>query len=122
MSTAYPKRGEIYYADLDPVFGSEQGGRRPVLIIQNDLGNQHSPVVIVASVTSTQAKSARPIDVVLTAGTAGLAKQTRILLNQLRTIDKRRLGRYVGQLDDAQMQQVDHALMQSLGLSTRRSK
>jgi mRNA interferase MazF len=122
MSTTYPKRGEIYYADLDPVFGSEQGGRRPVLIIQNDLGNQHSPVVIVASVTSTQAKSARPIDVVLTAGTAGLAKQSRILLNQLRTIDKRRLGRYVGQLDDAQMQQVDHALMQSLGLSARRSK
>jgi mRNA interferase MazF len=122
MSTTYPKRGEIYYADLDPVFGSEQGGRRPVLIIQNDLGNQHSPVVIVASVTSTQAKSTRPIDVMLTAGTAGLTKQSRVLLNQLRTIGKRRLGRYVGQLDDAQMQQVDHALMQSLGLSARRSK
>ncbi|MFL5803102.1 MAG: type II toxin-antitoxin system PemK/MazF family toxin [Roseiflexaceae bacterium] len=122
MSATFPRRGEIYYTNLDLVFGSEQGGRRPVLIIQNDPNNQYSPVVIIASITSTPARSTRPTDVSIAAGEAGLTKQSRILLNQLRTLDKRRLGRHVGQLDDTQMEQVDQALMMSLGLSTRRSK
>ncbi len=116
MSATFPRRGEIYYTNLDPVFGSEQGGRRPVLIIQNDPNNQYSPVVIIASITSTPARSARPTDVSIAAGEAGLTKQSRILLNQLRTLDKRRLERYIGRLDAAQMAQVDQAIKVSLGL------
>jgi|SRR5215470_6872983 len=116
MSATFPKRGEIYYTDLDPVFGSEQGGRRPVLIIQNDTSNEYSPVVIIASITSTPARRARLTDVSIPAGTAGLSKPSRILLNQIRTIDKRRLENYVGRLDDAQMAQADEAIKISLGL------
>jgi mRNA interferase MazF len=116
MSATFPRRGEIYYADLDPVFGSEQGGRRPVLIIQNDPSNQYSPVVIIASITSTPARVVRPTDVSISAGAAGLTKQSRILLNQIRTLDKGRLERYVGRLNAAQMAQVDEALKISLAL------
>jgi mRNA interferase MazF len=116
MSAIFPRRGEIYYAELDPVFGSEQGGRRPVLIIQNDANNQYSPVIIVASITSTPARSARPTDVFMPAGEAGLTKPSRILLNQIRTLDKRRLERYVGRLNATQMAQVDEALKISLSL------
>jgi mRNA interferase MazF len=116
MSANFPRRGEIYYADLDPVFGSEQGGRRPVLIIQNDANNQYSPVIIVASITSTPARTARPTDVLIPAGEAGLAKPSRVLLNQLRTLDKRRLERYVGRLSATQITQIDEALKISLSL------
>ena len=116
MSDSFPRRGEIYYADLNPVFGSEQGGQRPVLIIQNDLGNQYSPAVIVASMTSAPAKARYRTDVVLDLGIAGRAKSSRVQLNQLRTIDKRRLQRFVARLDAAQMAQVDQALQISLGL------
>ena len=122
MPTNFPRRGEIYFANLDPVVGHEQGGRRPVLIIQNDLGNQLSPVLIIAAITSAPAKAAYPIDVPILSGNTGLFKGSRIMLNQIKTIDKRRLEHYIGQLDDAQIEQVDQALMMSLGLSTRRSK
>jgi mRNA interferase MazF len=122
MPTSFPQRGEIYFADLDPVVGHEQGGRRPVLIIQNDLGNQFSPVLIVAAITSAPTKAACPVDVPIVSGNTGLFKGSRIMLNQIKTIDKRRLERYIGQLDDAQMEQVDQALIMSLGLHARRSK
>jgi len=116
MPANFPQRGEIYFADLDPVVGSEQGGRRPVLIIQNDIGNQFSSVLIVAAITSAPTKVAYPVDVVIASGHSGLIKGSRILLNQIKTIDKRRLGRYVGRLDATQMAEVDQAIMISLGL------
>lgn len=116
MSESFPKRGEVYYAELDPVYGSEQGGRRPVLIIQNDISNQYSPVVIVASMTSTPPKGRYPTDVVIQPAVGGSGGLSRIQLNQLRTIDKRRLGRFVGQLNEAQMSQVDEAIKISLSL------
>ena len=126
MPTNFPRRGDIYFADLDPVFGSEQGGRRPVLIIQNDIGNEHSPAVIVAAITSAPAKMSFPVDVMVTSPGSGLIKGSRILLSQIRTIDKRRLGDYVGRLDAAHMSQIDEALKISLALtpaqSRRRSK
>jgi mRNA interferase MazF len=116
MPASFPRRGEIYFADLDPVVGSEQGGRRPVLIIQNDMGNQYSPVLIVAAITTAPTKVAYPIDVAIMSVDTGLFKGSRVLLNQIKTIDKQRLGRYVGQLNAAQMAQVDQAIMISLGL------
>lgn len=116
MPTSFPRRGEIYFADLDPVVGSEQGGRRPVLIIQNDHGNQYSPVLIVAAITSAPAKQAYPIDVVITSSASGLVKGSRVLLNQIKSIDKRRLGRYIGSLGSEEMAQVDRAIMISLDL------
>jgi len=115
MPVSFPKRGEVYFANLDPVFGSEQGGQRPVLIIQNDLGNQYSPIVIVASVTSAPPKARYKVDVILEPG-VGSAQMSRIQLNQIRSLDKRRLGRYVGQLSEGQLAQVDEAIKISLGL------
>lgn len=116
MTADYPRRGELYYADLDPVLGSEQGGRRPVLVLQNDVGNEHSPVTIVASVTSAPAKVARPTDVPVMSTVSGLTAPSRILLNQIRTLDKRRLGRRLGQLAPEEMAQVEEALKVSLGM------
>src|SRR4051794_35097832 len=116
MPASFPQRGEMYYADLEPVLGSEQGGHRPVLIIQNDVNNQYSPVVIVASMTSAPAKGNYPTDVLLQPGITGRSRQSRVQLNQIRTIDKRRLGRYIGRLDATQIAQVDDALKISLGL------
>lgn len=116
MTGEPPRRGHLYYADLDPVMGSEQGGRRPVLVLQNDVGNQHSPVTIVASVTSVPARVARPTDVSILPGPSGLSQPSRILLNQIRTVDKRRLGRRLGSLTEEQMAQVEEALKLSLGL------
>ena len=112
----FPLRGEIYYADLDPVVGSEQGGRRPVLILQNDIGNEHSPVTIAASITSAPARLSRPTDVLISGESSGLAKPSRVLLNQIKTLDKRRLGRKIGRLSTEQMKQVDEAVRISLGL------
>ena len=112
----FPTRGEIYYVNLDPTVGSEQGGRRPVLIIQNDVGNEFSPVVIVAAITSRPPARQRPTDVTLVAGVAGLDHNSRVLLNQIRTIDKRRLGRLVGRLPPDDMTHVDEAIKISLGL------
>jgi mRNA interferase MazF len=116
MPANFPRRGEIYIADLNPVVGSEQGGQRPVLIIQNDDGNEFSPITIVAAITSAPAKRAYPIDVVIAESDGGLRARSRVLLNQIKSIDKRRLGRYIGSLTPDQMTQVDDALMLSLGL------
>ena len=110
------KRGEIYYADLSPVVGSEQGGIRPVLIVQNDVGNKHSPTVIAAAITSKQEKSRLPTHISVQASSCGLAKDSVLLLEQVRTLDKRRLKERMGELDSGSMQQVNDALQVSLGL------
>ncbi|MEO7913468.1 MAG: type II toxin-antitoxin system PemK/MazF family toxin [Roseiflexaceae bacterium] len=120
MPRDFPQRGEIYFADLDPAFGSEQAGRRPVLIIQNDAGNEHSPAAIIAAITSAPAKVLFPVDVVISSQESGLIKGSRVLLGQIRTIDQRRLEDYVGRLSAAQMAQVDQALTISLGLMPTR--
>lgn len=110
------KRGEIYYADLSPVVGSEQGGIRPVLIVQNDVGNKHSPTVIAAAITSKQEKSKLPTHISVQASSCGLAKDSVVLLEQVRTLDKRRLKERMGELDQGSMAQVNDALQVSLGL------
>ncbi len=111
------KRGEIYYADLSPVVGSEQGGVRPVLIVQNDVGNRYSPTVIAAAITSQRDKTELPTHIKLDAELSGLAKDSIVLLEQVRTIDKRRLKEKMGSLDGGAMNMVDKALYVSLGLS-----
>lgn len=116
------KRGDIFYADLSPVIGSEQGGMRPVLIVQNDVGNKYSPTVIAAAITSRTGKTKLPthIDVHPSATNIsdyGLARDSVILLEQVRTIDKRRLKEHIGHLDDLTMQRVNNALSVSFGLS-----
>ena len=108
------KRGEIYYADLSPVVGSEQDGTRPVLVIQNDTGNKFSPTTIVAAITSKSDKAKLPTHVIVCA--EGLATESVVLLEQIRTIDKRRLIRYSGKLDKAAMGRVDHAIIVSFGI------
>ena len=108
------KRGELYYADLSPVVGSEQGGVRPVLVVQNDIGNKYSPTVIVAAITSQINKAKIPTHIEL--GVAyGLNKDSVLLLEQIRTLDKRRLKEKIGTLDDKCMQNVNQALLISLG-------
>ena len=113
------KRGDIYYADLSPVVGSEQGGLRPVLIIQNDVGNKYSPTVIAAAITSKLGKSKMPTHIDVYADKFGLAKDSVILLEQIRTIDKKRLKEKMGHLDTSVMQQVNDALSVSFGLTTQ---
>lgn len=110
------KRGEIYYADLSPVVGSEQGGVRPVLIVQNDMGNRHSPTVIAAAITSQKEKTKLPTHIDLNAISCGLAKDSVVLLEQIRTIDKKRLKERMGELDLNSMTKVDTALSISFGL------
>ena len=110
------KRGEIYYADLSPVVGSEQGGVRPVLIVQNDVGNKYSPTVIAAAITSQQYKSDLPTHINLSAASSGLAKDSIVLLEQVRTLDKKRLREKMGILDETDMLRVDRALSVSLGI------
>jgi mRNA interferase MazF len=110
------RRGEIYLADLNPVIGREQGGRRPVLIIQNDIGNRYSPTTIVAAITSAISPKVYPTEVQVPAGAGGLSAPSAVLLNQIKTIDKSRLERYVGHLDEATMRRVDWAIHISLGL------
>ncbi len=110
------KRGDIYYADLSPVVGSEQGGVRPVLIIQNDVGNKYSPTVIAAAITSQINKAKMPTHIELLAKDYGLNKDSVILLEQIRTIDKRRLREKIGRLDEALMLRVNDALSISFGL------
>ncbi len=110
------KRGELYYADLSPVVGSEQGGVRPVLIIQNDIGNKYSPTVIVAAITSQINKAKIPTHIELSAKVfTGLQKDSVVLLEQLRTLDKRRLKEKIGELDDVKMKNINSALLVSLG-------
>jgi mRNA interferase MazF len=110
------KRGDIYFADLSPVVGSEQGGFRPVLIIQNDIGNRFSPTVIVAAITAQIQKAKLPTHVEIDAKTYGLDRDSVILLEQIRTIDKQRLTDKITHLDDELMSRVNESLMISLGL------
>jgi mRNA interferase MazF len=109
------KRGELYYADLSPVVGSEQGGIRPVLIIQNNIGNKFSPTIIAAAVTSQLTKAKLPTHVEIRQGEFGLEKTSVILLEQIRTLDKRRLKERIGELDEIAILKVDRALLISLG-------
>ncbi len=110
------RRGDIYYADLSPVVGSEQGGLRPVLIIQNDVGNRYSPTVIAAAITSRMGKTRLPTHIDIYADKVGLAKDSVILLEQVRTLDKRRLKEKMGHLDDGLMSEVNSAIAVSFGL------
>ena len=112
------KRGDIYYADLSPIIGSEQGGVRPVLIIQNDVGNRHSPTIICAAITSRMNKAKLPTHIEISSGRYHLVKDPVILLEQIRTIDKQRLREYVCHVDSRMMGKVNHAIQISLGLDT----
>lgn len=109
------KRGELYYADLSPVVGSEQGGIRPVLVVQNDVGNKYSPTVIAAAVTSKLNKAKLPTHIELPSASYGLARDSVILLEQIRTLDKRRLKERIGELPAPTMSKVDKAILISLG-------
>ena len=110
------ERGELYYADLSPVVGSEQGGLRPVLIIQNDIGNKYSPTVIIAAITSQIQKAKLPTHIELKHNLYNLTKDSVVLLEQIRTLDKLRLRERIGQLDHITMQKVNVALLISLGI------
>ena len=112
------KRGDVYYADLRPVIGSEQGGIRPVVIIQNDIGNKHSPTVIVVAITSRMNKAKLPTHIELDASRYQMEKDSVILLEQLRTIDKKRMREWVCHLDGEIMTKINHALKISLELDT----
>ena len=111
------KRGDIYYADLSPVIGSEQGGVRPVLVVQNDVGNRYSPTVIAAAITSQINKAKLPTHIEIDARDYGLSRDSVVLLEQVRTIDKKRLKEKIGHLDDGMMDHVNEALEISFGLS-----
>ncbi|HQA47107.1 MAG TPA: type II toxin-antitoxin system PemK/MazF family toxin [Bacillota bacterium] len=110
------KRGDIYYADLSPVVGSEQGGIRPVLVIQNDVGNKYSPTTIVSAITSQINKAKLPTHVGINAADYGLNKDSVVLLEQVRTIDKKRLREKIGHFDDDMMEKVNEAIKISFGL------
>lgn len=116
------KRGDIYYADLSPVVGSEQGGVRPVLIVQNDVGNRYSPTVIAAAITSQREKTRLPTHIELHSEDCGLSRDSVVLLEQIRTIDKRRLKERMGRLDNSSMNQIDRALSISFGLDPEREE
>ena len=111
------KRGDIFYADLSPVIGSEQGGLRPVLIVQNDVGNKYSPTVIAAAITSKMGKARLPTHIDIYKDKVGLQKDSVILLEQIRTLDKKRLKEKMGHLDDDVMEKVNSAIAVSFGLS-----
>lgn len=110
------KRGDIFYADLSPTVGSEQGGIRPVIVIQNDLGNKYSPTVIVAAITSKIIKAKLPTHVEISAEAYGLNRDSVVLLEQIRTIDKKRLREKIGHMTDEDMKKIQEALKISLGL------
>lgn len=112
------KRGDIYYADLSPVVGSEQGGIRPVLIIQNDVGNRHSPTVICAAITSRMNKAKLPTHIEISSSQYHIVKDSVILLEQIRTIDKQRLREFVCHVDGRMMGKINHAIRISLELNT----
>jgi len=111
------RRGDIFYADLSPVVGSEQGGVRPVLVVQNDVGNKFSPTIIVSAITSQLDKARLPTHIEISGEKYGLSKNSVVLLEQVRTIDKRRLREKAGHLDSQIMRKVDNALYTSLGLN-----
>ena len=110
------KRGDIFYADLSPGGGSEQGGIRPVLIVQNDVGNKYSPTVIAAAITSQQFKTKMPTHICVNASVCGLSKDSVVLLEQIRTLDKKRLKEKMGNLPETDMDRIDNALSVSIGL------
>ena len=110
------KRGDIYYADLSPVVGSEQGGMRPVLIVQNNIGNRYSPTVIAAAITSQVNKAKMPTHISLGARSFGLTRDSVIITEQIRTLDKRRLRERMGRVDDKIMEKIDTAIAVSFGL------
>lgn len=110
------KKGDLYFADLSPVTGSEQGGVRPVLVVQNDVGNKYSPTIIVAAITSKKNKADLPTHVAIDADGNGLSKNSIILMEQLRTIDKRRLKERIGSIDKTRLPEVNEALSVSLGI------
>ncbi|MCQ2442825.1 MAG: type II toxin-antitoxin system PemK/MazF family toxin [Oscillospiraceae bacterium] len=114
------KRGDIFYADLSPVVGSEQGGVRPVLIIQNDMGNRHSPTVIAAAITSQMNKAKLPTHIELIDQHCGLTRDSVVLLEQIRTLDKRRLRERMGHLEGQMMDEVDQAIAVSFGIQAKR--
>jgi len=114
--TTVVKRGDIFYADLSPVIGSEQGGIRPVIIIQNDIGNKYSPTVIVAAITSQINKAKLPTHVEISSEEYGLNKDSVVLLEQIRTVDKKRLKEKIGHMTERDMQKVEEALLISMGL------
>ena len=111
------RRGDIFYANLSPVVGSEQGGLRPVLIVQNDVGNKYSPTVIAAAITSRQQKANIPTHIAIGADSTGLSKDSVVLLEQVRTIDKRRLKEKMGSVDEAAMSRVNEAISISFGIN-----
>ncbi|MBP3431623.1 MAG: type II toxin-antitoxin system PemK/MazF family toxin [Clostridia bacterium] len=110
------KRGEIYFADLSPVVGSEQGGMRPVLVIQNDVGNKYSPTVIVSAITSQLTKAKLPTHIELPSSDCNLPKNSVVLLEQIRTLDKRRLKEKISSIDERKMREVNRAILISLGV------
>lgn len=112
-----PKRGDIFYADLSPVIGSEQGGIRPVIILQNDVGNRYSPTIIVAAITSQINKAKLPTHVEISSEAYGLNRDSVVLLEQIRTLDKKRLKEKIGHMTEEDMAKVDEAVLISLGLS-----
>ena len=116
MTTMVVKKGDIFYADLSPVIGSEQGGIRPVIIIQNDIGNRYSPTVIVAAITSQINKAKLPTHVEISSEEYGLNRDSVVLLEQIRTLDKRRLKEKIGHMTDTDMKKVNNALLISLRL------
>lgn len=117
MTNATVRRGEIYYAELNPVVGSEQGGTRPVLVVQNDIGNQYSPTTIVVAITSQISKGKLPTHVEIRSERSGLERDSVILTEQVRTIDKTRLKKRISMLDDEDLMKVNVALEISLGLT-----
>ena len=119
VNTMEIKRGDIFYADLSPVVGSEQGGVRPVLVIQNDVGNKYSPTIIVSAITSRLSKNKLPTHIEIPGEMYGLSKDSVILLEQIRTIDKRRLREKTGHLDESIMMKVNEALSTSFGLGNK---
>jgi len=111
------KRGDVYYADLSPVIGSEQGGVRPVLVLQNNVGNKYSPTIIISAITSQINKSKLPTHIEINATDFGLSKDSVVLLEQIRTIDKKRLREKIGHLNEDVMHQVNEALQISFGMA-----
>lgn len=116
MEAVIVKRGDVYYADLSPVIGSEQGGVRPVLVVQNDIGNKYSPTIIVAAITSQINKAKLPTHIEISSSDYGLPKDSVVLLEQIRTIDKKRLREKIGHFDEDMMNKVDDCLKISIGL------
>ncbi|HEY8893017.1 MAG TPA: type II toxin-antitoxin system PemK/MazF family toxin [Clostridium sp.] len=114
--TTIVKRGDIFYADLSPVVGSEQGGIRPVIILQNDIGNKYSPTIIIAAITSQINKAKLPTHVEISSEEYGLNKDSVVLLEQIRTLDKKRLKEKIGHMTEGDMKKVDSALLISVGL------